>query len=73
MYSKNPQLRRPKNLVFKNLLGYNFPARRPLYKNLFSLKFETTSYFLKSMKKILYTWAKNNESKSTSKILFGET
>ena len=31
----------------KNLL-----VKPPLYKNLFSLKFETGSYFLKSLKKI---------------------
>ena len=29
-----------------------------LYKNLLSLKFETGSYFLKSIKTILHTWAK---------------
>ena len=36
-----------KNRNFKNLLGYNLPVRPPLYKNLFSLKFETGSYFRK--------------------------
>ena len=30
-----------KNLVFKNQLGQNLPVRPPLYKNPFSLKFET--------------------------------
>ena len=40
-----------KNLVFKNLLGSNLPVR-PIYaENLFSLKFETGSCFLKSIKK----------------------
>ena len=31
------------------------PVRPPLYKILFSLKFEKGSYFLKAIKKILYT------------------
>ena len=33
----------------KNLLCKNLPVRPPLNKNLFSLKFETGSYFLKSI------------------------
>ena len=43
------------SLDFKSLLGENEPVKPPLYKNLFSLKFETGSYLLKSMEKILYT------------------
>ena len=39
----------------KNLLGYNLPVRPPLCKNLFGLKLETGSYFLKSRKKKLST------------------
>ena len=35
----------------KNLLGKNLLVRPPLNNNLFSLKFETGSYFLKSIKK----------------------
>ena len=42
----------------KNLLGYNLPVRPPLYKNLLSIKFETGSYFQKSLyKNIMYNWA----------------
>ena len=55
--TKTRVLPEPKNRDFKNLLGYNLPVRPPLYKNLFSLKFETGSYFLKSIKTILYAWA----------------
>ena len=33
------------------------PVRPPLYKNLFNLKFETGSYFVKSITKILYSSA----------------
>ena len=33
----------------------------PLYKNLFRLKFETGSYLLKSMEKILYTFGNISE------------
>ena len=35
----------------KNLLGYNLPVRPPLYKNLLSIKFETGSYFQRSLYK----------------------
>ena len=44
------------NLEFKSLLGENEPVKPHLYtvyKNLFSLKFETGSYLI--MGKILYT------------------
>ena len=40
-----------KKLDFKNFFGENLPVNPLLYMNLFSLKFETGSYFLKSMKK----------------------
>ena len=40
-----------KNLDFKKLFGKNLPVNPLLYTNLFSLKFETGSYFLKSVKK----------------------
>ena len=43
-----------KDLGFKNLLGYFLLARPPLDKNLFSLRFEAGSYFLKSIKKSLH-------------------
>ena len=48
-----------KKLIFINLLGLYFPIRHPLYKNLFSLKFETGSYFLKSLKKF-YIFGQTN-------------
>ena len=46
------------NLDFKSLLGENEPVKPPfytvsVYKNLFSLKFETGSYLM--MEKILYS------------------
>ena len=54
-------------LGFKNLSGQNLPVRAPLYKNLFSLKFETGFYSLRSVQTILNNWA----NKSTFRILFG--
>ena len=36
-----------KNLEFKNLLAQKYQLRLPFHKNLFSLKFETGSYFRK--------------------------
>ena len=51
-----------KNLVFKNLLG----LRPFLYKNLFNLKFETGSYFLKSI--INNNNNNNNNNKHLSKL-----
>ena len=40
-----------------------------LYKNLFSLRFETGSYFLKLIyEKILYTWAKKISQHSESSL-----
>ena len=40
----------------------------PVYKNLFCLKFRTGSYFLKSIKKILYTWANKIGQHSESSL-----
>ena len=57
-----------KNLVFKNLLGYNLRVRPPLYKNLFSLKYETGSYFLNFIKKILFNWANKISQYSGSSL-----
>ena len=68
--SKNLRVR---TLVYKNLLSLNLPVRSPLYKNLFCLKFETGSHFLKSIKKIWYTWANKIDCKSIFRILFGDT
>ena len=46
-----------KNLFFMNLLGETFPVRPPLYKNQFSLKYDTGSCFLKSMRNLVrLTW-----------------
>ena len=46
-----------KNKFFMNLIGENFPVRPPLYKNLFSLKYDTGSCFLKSMRNLVrLTW-----------------
>ena len=48
------------NLDFKSPLGENEPVKPPfdtVYKNLCSLKFEVGSYLLKSVQKIVYTWA----------------
>ena len=44
------------------------PVRPPLYKNLLSLEFETGSYFRKSIKKILYTWANKVSQHSRSSL-----
>ena len=41
-----------KNLEFKNLLAQKYQLRLPFHKNLFSLKFETGSYFRKWTLKI---------------------
>ena len=57
-----------KNLVFKNLLGYNLRVRPPLNKNLFNLKYETGSYFLNFIEKILFTWANKISQYSGSSL-----
>lgn len=49
--------------------GENLPVKPPLYKNLFSLKFETGSYFIKSTQKF---FTLSREDKSTFRILFGD-
>ena len=43
-----------KNRDFKNLWGWHLPVKSPLYKNLFSLKFEPF-LFSKIYENILYT------------------
>ena len=51
-----------------NLLGSNLPVSRPLYKILFSLKFETGSYFLKFIKKFCTLWANKRSQNSGSSL-----
>ena len=51
-YSKTPRLR---TWILRACYAKMSQLSPPLYKNLFSLKFETGSYLLKSMEKILYT------------------
>ena len=52
-YSKIPRVR---TSYFKEPVSLKFASQAPLYKNLFSQKFETGSYYLKSIKKSP-TWA----------------
>ena len=54
---------------FKEPGRLTFASQSPVYKNLFSLKVETGSYFLKStLNKILYTWANKISQHSGSSL-----
>ena len=65
LYSKTPQLR---TWILRTCWTKIYLLSSYLYKNLFSLKFETGSFFPKIYEKILHTWVNEISELSESSL-----